>query len=238
MRNNISTLLFLGLAFFLSSQEALAQAKLKRITEDCQKILTKSGNIQINRDSLNEDISYVSIHPFNTTDLTYRDYLITTEGLLMVFNSYGEGPISETTAAREFYFFPRQAKCLQVWIDETNEDVIVAMPNGAHATFDAKSADIKSISGGVVKVDAKVHDGNRGGVEILNYKGLMLDVGFRKGASPSELAKAKVHFINEKGVKCQVLNKDIFAYKNDDVIFKFEDIGLGQFLTTKCGRQF
>lgn len=168
-------------------------------------------------------------------DLTYRDYLFTSHGLLMVFNSFGPGDESQNTAAREFMLFPRVSQQFTYkWNDDVRELEFVHV-TGDKFIFDAKKGRLKSMDRAKVTVADYVEPSNRGGVEILNYPGLLLDSGFRIGNAPTSDASASSVFRDSKGATCKVKNSEIYKYTGGgDVIFKYSDKGLKTFLQSRC----
>src|SRR5687768_2155584 len=79
----------------------------RSFSTECKEVSGYNDNLQFSRERSSDGECWVSLHPRNGyVDLKYRDYLLSSSGLLLVFNSYGHGPESETTGAREFYFFP------------------------------------------------------------------------------------------------------------------------------------
>lgn len=192
-----------------------------------------SNNIQLNRSSFKDGTVFVSVHPMKATDLIYRDYLVTAEGLVMVFNSFGWGDNSESTAAREFYFFPRVNSCITYKLTDAG-DVHLQMANGNTVEFSHSSAQMSAIEGGSVVVADDVLPNNRGGVEFASYDGLMMDGGYRAGASPTENPNGSSVFRDHNGVTCKIINRELFDYSNDDVRFAMNDQELKKFLGKKC----
>lgn len=179
---------------------------------------------------------FFSVTPLNAyVDLIYRDHLLTSDGLFMVFNSYGEGPESETTAAREFYLFPRVAKQFFHRWDTDKKELEITHVTGDKLVFDSRKARLKSMTRAQVTVANDVEVGNRGGVEISNYQGLLLDGGFRVGSSPTTDPRGRSIIKDKSGGQCSVSNKEVFRYTSDgDVIFKFSDSEFLTFLKQRC----
>ena len=193
------------------------------------------GNTQGYADSLGSGLCYVSIDPTDTTDLVYRSYAFFSDGLLMVFSSYGDGEGNPNmTSAREFFFFPRR-HAPALTMDEKKKTITVRMGNGRDAEFDPASAQLRELEFGRVTVSPKIDPAERGGVEIPRYFGLMLDAGFRMGESPSGLPDGTATFRSAWGETCAVKNRDIFSYTADgDHAFKFTDAQLSAWLRTAC----
>ncbi len=143
------------------------------------------GGTQGYADALGSGICYVSIDPMSTPGLVYRSYVFFGDGLLMVFNSYGDGEgIPNLTSAREFFFFPRR-NAPELNMDQKAGTISVRMSDGGRADFDPAAAGLSGFERGAVTVAPKIDPASRGGVEIPRYAGLMLDSGFRLGESPS-----------------------------------------------------
>lgn len=185
----------------------------------CEPVLTHVDQIQIQRDSGANGWCFISLHPFwNTPNLVYRDYLISNNGLLMVFNSYGPEQNSTSTGAREFYFFPRLNADLNISFDEndSSQPVTVTLSNGKNVFFSPKTAEISGLENGQMKLDSKISPKNAGGLEILKYDGLWLDAGFALGHSPAENSSEKAKFTDALGKTCLVLKSDIFVPSNNN----------------------
>jgi hypothetical protein len=217
--------------FALSS--SFASAAAFATATNCQPQDLISGRVQIQKNSFSGNNCFVSVRLANETKLTYRDYTITDKGLLMVFNSFGNGPESQSTGAREFYFFPRTRE-VDFSVDPRSKDVIVHAPNGDDFIFAAGTAEIKSMGRGHLTVDHKISPGNNGGVEISNYKGLWLDLGFALGHSPAQEPERQVSFHNSAGGTCNVHVKDIFTQVNDEPMLRFSDQELIDYLNYRC----
>ncbi|MDE2292020.1 MAG: hypothetical protein KGL53_08050 [Elusimicrobia bacterium] len=193
-----------------------------------------AGGTQGYADQLASGPCFVSITPADTNGLVYRDYAAFSDGMLLVFNSFGDGQdTSKYTGAREFYFFPRrQAPTLA--IDPAAPSVAVTMADGGRLTFDPATAQPTSVDRGSVTAAPRVERGNKGGVEFPSYAGLMLDAGFRMGELPSMRPDAESVFRDANGNACAVKNSEVFAYAGGDRSFRFDDAGLKAFLAKRC----
>lgn len=188
-------------------------------------IQTTSGNTEC----------FISIHPRNTYNLTYRDFLFDNVGLFMVFNSYGSGPNSESTGARDYYFFPRKTKTLSYQYDAATKQLSVQSPSGKVFVFDTEKTILLSISNTTFVTDYSINPHNKGGIEITQNDGLYLDLGFQRGESPSQNPNRKITFKDGKQNNCLVKNSSVFNYTQDlDVIFKYDDSQLSKFLKRAC----
>lgn len=203
----------------------------------CTEALEQRGDIQV-QVQWNADNStcYLSVHPFDSDNLIYRDFLFAQDGMLMVFNSFGEGPESTTTGARELYFFPRtQLYPTYAWNDQLQR-LEVTHTNGEKYFFNYKDNQFSGTTNGTVKEDPSVNRQNKGGVEITGYKGLMLDVGFTMGESPSAITTGAAVFTDQNSKTCDVKNDEVFKYvANGDDLFKFDyDRDLVSFMKGRC----
>jgi hypothetical protein len=202
--------------------------------EECDSYLRRIKNIQLHRDFSSDGLSYFAVHPYDSDGLVYRDFLTNPSGLFMVYNSYGEGPDSDMTGAREFYFFPRVKKCIDYTVDPETQKIKVHLANGDYFVFDQDTASIEGAENGTVEVSKNVNTYNNGGVEFSSYGGLMLDVGFALGSVPSDNQTGNSIFRDEYGTTCNVRNTSIFMYSNNQASFKFSDRQLKNFLSKKC----
>jgi hypothetical protein len=186
-------------------------------------------------DSLGSGKCYVSIGPMSTDHLIYRGYSFFSDGLMMVFSSYGDGEDSNPnlTSAREFWFFPRSSE-MSLEMDKAAGTVTVVMSNGGRVHFEPATAQPRSFDRGSVSVSPRIDPAERGGVEIPSYNGLVLDGGFRLGESPTGRPAADSTFRDAQGHTCTVKNNELFSYANGDHSFKFTDAQLSAWLRTRC----
>lgn len=213
---------------FVAAQESGSTCELKRAMLDNTQISTSYYQA--------ENICWISVHPNNTFGtLIYRDYMFGNEGLLFVFNSYGEGPNSTSTGAREFYIFPRkQYPSFQV--DEANNQVHVTTASGEVVSFDAATTRVAKMTESSFKESPKISDSNEGGFEILTHNKVVLDCGFTLGNSPSANPKRTCKFTDATNQSCSVKAGEVFKYTSDgdnDLAFQ-DDAALAQFLSQRC----
>ena len=192
------------------------------------------GGTQGYADGFSSGLCYVSIHPASTPGMVYRSYVFFGDGLMMVFSSYGEGPSSKTTSAREFFFFPRRG-APELTMDSSAGAVSVRMSDGARAYIAPATAQLSGLERGRASVSPKIDPAERGGVEIPAYAGLMLDAGFRVGESPSGRPDGTSTFRAAEGRVCAVANRELFNYtSNGDHALKFTDAQLSAWLRRAC----
>ncbi|MDP3542113.1 MAG: hypothetical protein Q8T11_06535 [Elusimicrobiota bacterium] len=193
------------------------------------------GNTQGYADGFRSGKCYVSIGSMLVTDLVYKAYGFFSDGMLMVFSSYGDGEDSNPnlTSAREFYFFPRTG-ALALEMNPAAGTVSVVMADGGRVSIDPATSQIASLERGSATVSPRVDPAERGGVEITSYAGLMLDAGFRMGESPSGRPKADSTFRDAFGHLCTVKNAEVFAYAGGEHELKHTDAELKAFLKVRC----
>jgi len=153
---------------------------------------------------------------------------------LMVFNSFGAGPESTTTGAREFMFFPRKQSLSYTTVDG---GLLRIELSDIHFVMDSKNSRFTTIEGIEFSLAQSIDPSNKGGLEILSSQKLFLDLGFKLGNAPRVQQDRKVYFQDKYAATCELLNSDIFDYTADKYNPKFKfpsDQELGQFLKLRC----
>jgi hypothetical protein len=232
---------FLALALLLAPLSAAAQRKYRpafaaAAAGSCPRVDPSFvGDTQGYADGFSSGKCFVAIDPMSTPHLVYRGYSIFSDGLLMVFSSYGDGEDSNPnlTSAREYFFFPRRAS-LELRMDHAGGTISVVMTDGGLLKIDPATSQISSFDRGSVTVSPRVDPSERGGVEITSYAGLVLDAGFRMGESPSGRPESDSTFRDAQGHLCTIKNKELFAYANGEHEMKFNDAQLAAWLKTRC----
>ncbi len=179
----------------------------------------------------------VTVDPFTTQDLVYRGFLFNEDGLMMVFNSFGDGPDSVSSGARDFYLFPRQnGKSMPAFRPGIGNTLEVRLAGGRLMTFEGKDGSVRSLQDAEITVDPEVTPQNAGGVEIRLLRGLLLDCGFRLGGQPESDRSRPSVFRDPQGHICTVTNREIFSYlEGGDVRLRFRtDAELAEFLEWRC----
>lgn len=204
----------------------------------CTNLVERYENTQIQRIwAADIQSCFFSIVPLDAyKDLIYRDYMFTSDGELMVFNSFGSGDESVTTGAREFYMFPRPVEEItHVW-DLDKQELTVTHVTGDKFIFDIRKARLKSMTRGNVTVADYVEPKNRGGVEISNFQGILFDGGFKRGSAPTGNGNATSYFKDVNNKSCAVKNSEVFKYTADgDIHLKFEsDKAVMAFIKQRC----
>ena len=202
----------------------------------CDDLLEGHGALQIDRQYFADtNWCVVSVHPRDAFEtLVYRDYSVTNDGLLMVFNSYGPGPDAEKTGAREYYFFPRAHAdvALKTIADDTS-DIQVQLSSGKWLSFSPATADISNIQDGAFSRDPNISPDNQGGIEIKSYDGIYLDAGFALGHSPVEDQNGTSTFHDSLGQSCQVSNQKVFVTANENTVPR-SDSEISKYLKAQC----
>jgi hypothetical protein len=203
---------------------------------DCQDRVEYRGATQVQVHYATDSQScYLSIHPYKAQNLVYRDFLFTSEGNFMVFNSFGPGPDGTTTGAREYMVFPRPNQTAQFTWNDDQHQLIVTHVTGEKFILDYDKTEVVAISNGTITTAKDVRPENNGGVEFTKYNGLRLDSGYKTGSAPTGIASGTSRFIDAKSHTCSVKNSEIFKYTSEgDVIFKFSDKDLKSFLKSRC----
>ena len=225
-----TTPMLLGLFLILAS----LSVKADLTGADCSTFNQYVANVQLTRISYGDGTCGMSIYPKDSYKMTYRSFGIYSDGMLMVFNSLGNGPDETSAGARVFYFFPRTAAAINYSYTQGAQTLSVNLPDSRTIQFDVDSASPVTVDQGTVTVQKKIHSGNDGGVEFPTYNGLMLDVGWRLGGSPTERMTHKSVFRDQNGKTCDRPNKDLFKKTADDIYFSMNDSELKTYLATYC----
>ena len=202
----------------------------------CKDTVDRRANIQIQiLFSEKSKNCFLTVTSLKKPTMVYRDYLFSSDGNFLVFNSLSEGEEVDSTAAREFYLFPRMNSAPTYQWNDGQRRLEVTPTNGDVFYFDYDTAQINGMGRGQVIVSAEIKKENRGGVEILNYQGLVLDAGFAVGHSPSAVSSGAALFQSSNGNQCNLLNRDLFKVSGtQDIIFKYSDHDLVPFLQGRC----
>lgn len=168
----------------------------------------------------------------NYLKMTYRNYLITSEGQMMIFNSYGDGPSSTHTGARVYHFFPYRSA---VTYELTNDALEVTLTTGAKASFELEDGVLFDISSSDVVVSPDISRDNFGGVEITAREDIILDSGFKLGNTPVWYLNRKSTFHDSMGTTCEVKNSQVFEKKNSEIYLTIDNNkDLFRFLKQSC----
>lgn len=220
MNKNRLTIIFVLLVFqAFASADLIPVVKPPVPAELCPDRLLGFENIQIQQTlSRDRERCYLSIHPRDAFEtLVYRDYLLTNDGLFMVFNSYAEnGPNAD--GAREFFFLTNEFKGFQ-WKTEGDSLIVTGFADKT-LKVSLKTSQITEISGAQVAIAEKVLPNNRGGFEILKADVLVIDAGFKMGDSPSNSKSSRSIIKNPKQQSCTLKNTQVYDYTEDNSYLK------------------
>lgn len=212
----ILNLLFFTFVLFLTSP-AMTSTPTDG-PEFCPRKLIGISNIQVSQ-SISGDSCYLSIHPRDAFEtLVYRDYLLTSKGLFMVFNSLRPDEEPQSAGAREFYFFQEAFRGFQ-WEVIGDELVVTGLAN-LKIHFSLATAQISSIENSTIRLDPEVNFTNAGGLEILSSPWTFLDTGFFFGNTASSQPNRLSTLKNKNQVTCRLRNRSLFDYMGDDAQVK------------------
>ena len=212
---NLNLLVF---TFVLSLTSPAMTSTPSDIPELCPRKLIGYSNIQVSQ-SISGELCFLSIHPRDAFEtLIYRDYLFSSDGLLMVFNSLkpDEGPQSAGT--REFYFFQEAFRGFQ-WVVTEDELILTGLAD-LKIHFSLATAQILKIENATIRLDPKVNPNNAGGFEILSSPWTFLDTGFFFGNTASSQPNRLSTLKNKDQVTCRLRNRSLFDYMGDDAKVK------------------
>lgn len=203
------------------------------LPKDCPHQLTHRENLQFSQ-QYQKDVaecwfSFDHMDSFET--MKYRSYLISSAGLLFVFNSYGNGPQDKFTGAREYYFFPRET--FRGGVKLGADKISVKMNSKLTIEFETKNIYPLNNPNLILKNLTSINPNNAGGLEVLKYNGVFLDTGFTLGRSPSSIKTNKSMFRNQNGQKCLVLNSELFDYKINSAVLPHDTI-VKRIVALKC----
>lgn len=198
----------------------------------CESNVEFYENMRIQTGQFKSTECYLSISPRKTNEMKYRNFLLTSSGRFLIFNSFGQGPSSEYTGAREYNFFPRNQ---QMTYRVSEREVIISLVNGDKLVFDKELASPLSLTGAVINVDDNIVRNNSGGVEIESYKRVVIDFGFQMGMSPTWNLKREAIVTDEFNAKCSITNSEILYKENSNVYWQYDtDRLLFSYLDKRC----
>ena len=166
-------------------------------------------------------------------DLVYRDYLITSENFLMVFNSFGRLMGGGTTGAREYYFLPRKEVIAYRHKADTQE-LEVKMANADILRFSESKAELVGSAKGKVQLRAEIDPKFRGGVEFIHYNGILFDGGWSTDRSPTSNKSGFTQIRNSKEQLCKIVNSKLYDYRGDDHRLLQDDRQLSMVIKKQC----
>lgn len=213
----------MSLVFFVSSYS---------FADVCQSKALHFDNLTVQTGKFRKGDCFVSLFPRKTRGLIYRSYLITDSGQILVFNSFGGGPINTDTGARVFHTFPKVSP-LKVSFKETT--VEVTLVTGQKLVADKILGQPTSLIEGMIDIDPVIKPANNGGVEFTMNSSLLLDSGFRLGGTPISRLSQESRFVDFEGDICIVKNREVFDVKDGEVYQIYDrPASLKAFLKNRC----
>lgn len=174
----------------------------------CENYYKQTSGAYIQRTKGQHGHCYLSVDPKNWNQGLNRGYLISDEGMLMIFDSFNNEETESSTGARVFYFFPAQLNP-HFDVEGTEIKVNTAAPE-LFIRFDEGNGDILGLSQSAIQIDRTIHPSLRGGLEILNSQFLYLDAGYALGHDPASERSGHSVFYSPNGKSCRLPNKLIF----------------------------
>lgn len=163
---------------------------------------------------------------------SYRNVTFSDTGLVQFFSNFPGTTNSNSTGARVYYFFPVRGEKEITSVDTNNLNV--KHSSGVNFNFDKNgnitSPDLK------MKIDKNINSKNKGGVEVESYsKGLVIDIGYRMGNSPTLNKNATVTITDKNSKKCTMPNSDFHSIDKYNVELKYKtNEAMHRFLKGKC----
>lgn len=175
---------------------------------------------------------FISISSRKIFNMEYRNFLVTSRGAVHIFNSFGEGPSSQYTGAKELHIFPRTSR---ISFEVLSDRVDISLSNGDIFSFDKETAEPINLGRGDFLLDPIISRDNGGGFKITHYDGLILDSGFQMGMSPTWYLNRKSTFYDAVGETCTLKNKELFDKKSDEIFWIHNnDNQLYKYLQKRC----
>lgn len=194
---------------------------LATFNNPCVTHYEQRAGIDLQTGAFSDGECYVSVSESAWRGMVYRDYMFTSDGGIMAFNSFGSGPNSTHTGARVIYLRPFTTQL--GWRFNEENDLEVLQPSGAIARFDGQTGEWVELSGADLAIDPEVNRSNQGGVEIRSHAGYTIDSGFRFGGHPNSIMTRASTITSADGRRCEVENKELFHLVGDEHMWNFEN---------------
>jgi hypothetical protein len=163
---------------------------------------------------------------------TYRNITFNNDGLIQVFSNFPGTTNSNSTGARVFYLFPKRSD--HFMYSASSDGLSFTHPSGASFVFDKSgrmnSKDLK------MTVASEINSKNNSGIEMSKYSsGIIIDIGYKMGNSPTLNKNGAIYVTDKNGKKCSLKNTDIHRIKGSEVelIYKTNK-DLHTFLSKSC----
>lgn len=175
------------------------------------------------------------ITPRNKPELVYREYYFDERGRFLVFQSL-PGSYETATATRSYFLFPRKQE--PTFSRTADGSIEVRMASGGAVYLSAQEAKVLSMPGLNFSEPAGGRLEREAFLSIEKYPGLLLDTGWKIGATGYSDRNATSEFRDSAGHACSVSNSEIFDYVNilyGEPTFYYEtDAKLAAFLKERC----
>lgn len=204
-------------------------------SETCTPVTEVRGNILLSRTYYSDDGTCNLSVSNKNNEIIYRDYSFGNTGGILVFSNYGEFDGQHRFGTREFFFLPKKnAFPDYVWNDEKQELEII-MTSGDRAIFRYDTAELQAIENAVINVNNDLHPRSKGGLEILSYKGIVIDTGFSLDRLNSQNQIFLSTITDSQSRTCKISNRSLFKYySNGNVDFKLTNEELKALLKKQC----
>jgi hypothetical protein len=196
--------------------------------KDCLQVFEKYGDNKSYQDAFCK----IKIAADSSSASTSREILFTDSGLIQVFANFPGAKNSTSTGAHVFYLFPTREDKKISSADESH--LSVTHPSGVSFVFDKfghiSSPDLQ------MKVSNEITPNNKAGIEIDGYsKGIVIDLGYRVGNTPTLNKSAVVTVTDKNKKKCTLENSEFNKIENGEasLIYKTNE-SLHGFLRKKC----
>jgi hypothetical protein len=198
------------------------------LAKDCPDVVAKYGDNK----SYQDIFCKIKVMADETNADSSRSILFTDSGLIQVFNNFPGSKLSNSTGARVYYLFPTRIEKNVSAVDDAH--MSVTHPSGVQFNFDKggvmSSPDVK------MKVSKEINSKNKSGVEIESYpNGIVIDLGYRIGNTPTLNKSAVVTITDKNKKKCTLENSEFNKIQRGEaeLIYKTNE-ALHKFLTKRC----
>lgn len=198
----------------------------------CPKGQIVQNDVSYYHGSFSSGECWLSYSKAKGSTMNYRSVLFTSDGSIMVFNSFDESD-GVAHGSRVFTTFPRdRAPTFEQLADGM---LIRTSTEGFDWIVSASTKHVTRSSRATVTETTEVKLANRGGIEITNHDFLILDSDWMNHADPTSVPRRMSTFIDKNGTRCDVRNFEIFEIDPEgEHHLKFTDAELTVFLAQRC----
>lgn len=204
-----------------------------RDADPCETASFEAGRLRVSQRWVRAESKCIVMVSADAEEGKSRSFLFNSQGLLLTFGAFGEGPPSRSTGARTHFLLPN-VQLLRV--ERTEARVLVHTTSGHTVTFDPASGRPEGISEGTFQVTPQVTANDGGGVTLRSEAGVIVDFGYTRGGSPHSDPEGRATLRDGDGRECVVANKDLLSYDREEpylVVSSPEQ--LSSFLTSERG---